>query len=86
MSSRSGDWEIYVTDVVSGTAKRLTTSAGNDGLPIWSPDGNQIAFVSDRDGSWGVYVMSANGGEAVKVADWGEEHADWLIERIAWVR
>jgi TolB protein len=86
MSSRNGDWEIYVTDILSGTARRLTTSAGNDGLPAWSPDGSQIAFVSDRGGSWEVYVMPATGGEAVKVADWGEERADWLIERIAWVR
>jgi hypothetical protein len=86
MSSRSGDWEIYVTDVLSGTLTRLTTSAGNDGLPTWSPDGSQIAFISDRDGSWGVYIMLVTGGKAVKVADWGEEHADWLVDRIAWVR
>jgi tetratricopeptide (TPR) repeat protein len=86
MSSRSGSWEIYVTDVVSGTVQRLTTSAGNAGLPTWSPNGSQIAFVSDPGGNWGVYVMSATGGEAVKAADWGQEHADWLIERIAWVR
>lgn len=86
MSSRGGNWEIYVTDVVSGTLTQLTASAGNDGLATWSPDGSQIAFVSDRDGSWGIYVMPATGGQAVKIADWGEEHADWLMERLSWVR
>ena len=86
MSSRSGDWEIYTIDVSSGRLRRLTTSGGNDGLPTWSPDGNQIAFVSDRDGNWGIYVMPAAGGNAVKVADWGEEHAEWLVERITWMR
>jgi TolB protein len=86
MSSRDGDWEIYTADVTSGKVERLTTSTGNDGLPIWSPGGEFIAFVSDRDGEWGVYVMPAAGGEARKVAVWGEEHSDWLIERIAWVR
>jgi Tol biopolymer transport system component len=86
MSSRSGDWEIYAIDVSSGRLRRLTTSGGNDGLPTWSPDGDQIAFVSDRDGNWGIYVMPAAGGNAVKVADWGEEHAEWLVERITWMR
>jgi tetratricopeptide (TPR) repeat protein len=86
MSSQSGNWEIYTAAVPGGSAQRLTTSPGNDGLPAWSPDGSQIAFVSDRGGSWGVYVMSAAGGDAVKVADWGSEHADWLVERITWLR
>lgn len=86
MSSREGDWEIYTIDVASGTLNRLTRSTGNDGLPTWSPNGSQIAFVSDRDGSWGVYTMSATGGRAVKVADWSEDHTDWLVERIDWVR
>jgi TolB protein len=86
MSSQAGDWEIYVIDVPSGKLTRLTRSSGNDGLPTWSPDGSHIAFVSDRDGSWGVYTMPATGGKAVKVADWSEDHADWLVERIDWVR
>jgi TolB protein len=86
MSTKDGNWEIYVANVFRGTVTRLTTSSGNDGLPTWSPDGDQIAFVSDRGGSWGVYAMPATGGEAVKVANWGEAHTNWLVERIAWVR
>lgn len=86
MSTQNGNWEIHIVDVLNGQVTRLTTSSGNDGLPTWSPDGKQIAFVSDRDGSWGIYIVPAAGGKAVKVADWGEEHADWLVERIAWTR
>src|SRR5574341_1548930 len=86
MSSQGGNWEIYVADVLSGAVTRLTMSPGNDGLPVWSPDGKYIAFVSDRSGSWGVYIMAGTGGTPTKVADWGEEHADWLVERIAWAR
>jgi TolB protein len=86
MSTRSGDWEIYTVDVPGGRVTRLTNSPTNDGLPVWSPDGKQIAFVSDQDGSWGIYIMPASGGRAVRVADWGEDHTDWLIERITWAR
>ena len=31
-------------------------------MPSWSPDGREIAFLSDRDGVWGVYTMAAIGG------------------------
>jgi len=86
MSSQNGDWEIYSIDVLSGRLTQLTRSTGNDGLPAWSPDGSHIAFVSDRDGSWGVYTMPAAGGQATRIADWSEAHADWLVERIDWVR
>jgi Tol biopolymer transport system component len=86
MSTQAGNWEIYIADLPAGKVTRLTNSPGNDGLPAWSPDGKQLAFVSDRDGAWGIYVMPAAGGKAIKIADWGEEHSDWLVERIAWTR
>ena len=31
----------------------------DDGSPVWSPDGRSIAFVSNRDGNFEVYVMNA---------------------------
>jgi Tol biopolymer transport system component len=33
----------------------------NNAAPTWSPDGSQIAFVTDRTGRWEVWVMSADG-------------------------
>jgi len=84
MSARSGNWDIWVTPASGGSPKRLTTAPVNDGLPVWSPAGDQIAFVSDRDGSWGIYTISVSGGEAQKVADWGGEHSDWLLEQLSW--
>ena len=84
MSSRSGRWQLYVVELKSGVSQQMTSSNGNDGLPVWSPDGTHLAFVSDRDGRWGIYVMPAVGGAATRIADWGANRQDWLIERIAW--
>ena len=40
---------------------RLTNNAAYDSDPSWSPDGSRIAFNSDRDGNYEVYVMNADG-------------------------
>ncbi|MEZ4617494.1 MAG: hypothetical protein R2867_18555 [Caldilineaceae bacterium] len=70
MSNRSGNWDIYRIDAVNGAAQQLTDSAGRDGLATASPDGNYIAFVSDRDGAWAVYVMDANGATNRRCLIW----------------
>ncbi len=46
-----------------GTAERLTSGIGNESSPIFSPDGNSIAFTGEYDGNVDIYVVSANGGE-----------------------
>lgn len=52
----------------AGTARRWTRG-GNDTAPAWSPDGTRLAFLSDRAdrGTAGLYVLGADGGEAVPV-------------------
>jgi Tol biopolymer transport system component len=39
----------------------LTSSRGYDEWPAWSPDGRQIAFISDRDGNAEIYLMQTDG-------------------------
>ncbi len=46
-----------------GTTTRLTFDPTQDNQsPIWSPDGRRIAFGSLRNGRWGLYQKSSNGG------------------------
>ncbi len=61
MAAANGNWDIYALTIGESTARRLTTDPANDGLPAWSPDGRAIAFVSDRGGRWGLWVMNADG-------------------------
>ena len=59
--------DIYTVSAQGGTAKQLTTQSSFDCNPIWSPDGKQIAFASDRDGNFDIYIVSVNGGSAKKL-------------------
>jgi len=40
---------------------RLTDNPASDKEPAWSPDGNRIAFSTDRNGSFDIYVMRVGG-------------------------
>src|SRR5881296_816118 len=55
---------IWIYEKQSGSLRQFTYSAKSDFLPRWSPDGKQLAFLSDRDDQQQVYAMRANGGEA----------------------
>src|SRR3989454_6580983 len=46
---------------------RRTTSAGYDAEPAWSPDGANIAFVSQRDGDGEIYVMRVAGASPAQL-------------------
>ena len=59
--------DIYTVSTQGGTAKQLTTQASFEGNPVWSPDGKQIAFASDRDGNFDIFIMPVSGGSAKKL-------------------
>lgn len=56
--------DLYKVNAQGGEAVRLTSQVSYESSPVWSPDGRQIAFASDREGNMDVYVMSADGGSA----------------------
>jgi hypothetical protein len=41
--------------------RQLTDTPRFDENPAWSPDGTQIAFQTERDGNFEIYVMNADG-------------------------
>lgn len=59
--------DIWKVPAAGGTAVRLTSQPSYESEPVWSPDGKQIAFASDRAGGSDVYVMSSKGGSAIRL-------------------
>ena len=57
--SFESEGDIWTVDVRTGESKPLTTHVSRDSQAAWSPDGNEIAFVSGRWGRSAIYVMSA---------------------------
>jgi len=54
--------DIYVIDIARNTSSRLTFDPGEDQFPIWSRDGNRIAWNSNRDGgTTAIYQKLASG-------------------------
>lgn len=44
---------------------KLTTGNHNNAFPCFSPDGKRVAFQSDRDGNWEIYLMDADGAQEI---------------------
>lgn len=81
--SPDGKWVAYVVSTpdlqanhsvsdiwlvpTTGGAERELTRGGSDSRPRWSPDGKKIAFLSSRDGTQQVYVISIYGGESSRL-------------------
>ncbi|MCO5178051.1 MAG: S9 family peptidase, partial [Thermomicrobiales bacterium] len=56
--------QLWTCDRDGGNARQLTQTGERNSGARWSPDGTQIAFVSDRVSKSGLFVMSMSGGEA----------------------
>jgi dipeptidyl aminopeptidase/acylaminoacyl peptidase len=59
--------DIWLIPLQGGKPKQLTAGEGVDHSPRWSPDGKQIAFISDRDETANLYLIHVDGGEAKKL-------------------
>ena len=59
--------DLYKVNAQGGEAVRLTSQSSYESSPVWSPDGKQIAFASDRYGNMDVFVMPADGGSAKRL-------------------
>ncbi len=89
-STRDENSEIYVMDSDGRNHTRLTINPARDYDPSWSPDGERIAFVSNRErGQEQIYVMDSDGGNPMRLTnDSTHQEPAWspVAEKIAYVR
>jgi Tol biopolymer transport system component len=68
--SRLGNADIYRIPLEGGTAQLIADLPGDAFGPVWSPDGNEIAFYAQTPGTRStIFVVSANGGDPRVVVD-----------------
>jgi serine/threonine-protein kinase len=73
---------IWIYEVSNATAMRRLTFNGHNQFPIWTSDGERIAFQSDRDGNRGVFWQRADGGGAAERLTTAEKDTEHVPE--AW--
>jgi dipeptidyl aminopeptidase/acylaminoacyl peptidase len=71
MSDDTAVSNLWLVPLDGSEARQLTTYAGSDSSPAWSPDGRYIAFVSKRgtDDQGQIYVIPVGGGEAWRLTN-----------------
>ena len=78
----NGETDIFTLNVDSRRVKpiNITKSPYHDTSPVWSPDGAQILFVSNRDGNDELYIMNSDGSKVRRITYTAEpkDNPSWL--------
>jgi Tol biopolymer transport system component/predicted Ser/Thr protein kinase len=63
----SGNRDIWILELASGSLTRFTTNPANDWIAAWSPDSKYLAFASDRTPRSAIYMKTADGSGEEKL-------------------
>jgi Tol biopolymer transport system component len=77
-SDCEGNDDIYVIGADGSSIWRVIDDPAGDGYPVWSPDGNFMAFVSTRNNdTLDLFVANADGSDAHQITN--NEDTEWLL-------
>lgn len=68
---------LWSVPTAGGEARQLTSNAAYDYAPVFSPDGREIAFASDRRGNFDLYTIPVSGGEPRRVTTHSVKETPW---------
>lgn len=70
---------LWILDIRSKEFRQFTSSARSETNPRWSPDGQQLAFLSARNGTTQIFLIRMDGGEALPLthSKTGIQTFDW---------
>ncbi|MCF8061094.1 MAG: Tol-Pal system beta propeller repeat protein TolB [Deltaproteobacteria bacterium] len=63
-----GRFDIYTINADGTGLQNLTQGGGNNEDPCWSPDGRYLAFSSNREGGYHLYLMTAGGRNQTRIS------------------
>jgi hypothetical protein len=91
MIQEGGDWEVFIVPLAGGPAANLTNNDVDDGLPVISPNGDGIAYISRDDEGWAVWTMTLDGQNKkpafkIDAARGTIDTSEWINERMSWRR
>ena len=66
-TQRAGTHDLWAISPSGSTPRPLTSGQGDNQSATWAPDGRQLAFQSNRNGRWQVFVMSVDGLTTTRV-------------------
>ena len=96
MTKLGDNWDVYLLDSLGASPQRLTTQAGKDGLPTWSPDGAYLAYLSQQGRNWVIRIISSDNQTEIKtinlpgplegpIQDFpADAQRGWTVESISW--
>jgi dipeptidyl aminopeptidase/acylaminoacyl peptidase len=61
--------DVWISDTTTGTAKNLTRGHGTNWSPVWSPNGQYLAFYSDRGGNPALWLWERTSGTVRKASN-----------------
>ena len=79
--------ELLLYDVNGGGVTKLVSNVDADQPPVWAPESDRIAYVSDADGEPDIYMVALEGGQKTRltfsperelVGDWSPD-GEWLV-------
>jgi Tol biopolymer transport system component len=87
--------DLYLLPVAGGEARPLTRGMAFDSQPRFSPDGQRVAFVSDRDGAENLWVMGVDGSDPRRLSgnsddaefaspSWAPDGSHVVVSRTSW--